>query len=183
MRHDFIEDLLHALNRVIDPNISQLREILIISGMPEKTENLRYLSFNRQVISKADRTLQFSAVAVINNRRVDQWRLEGHWQKLSQVIFSTRWTRNPLDLFINNIRCHRRLMDLLASCPMNYTLLGILDVTETTGAGLSRRRHRSVRPVLAVPGIDPDALTTVTAFESANEVRRRKLPFQRKAEG
>ena len=90
MSHDFIEDLRHALNRVVTADISKLKEILIISGMPEETENLRYMSFNRQIITEENRTMEFSAVAVINNRRAVHWRLEGYKKKISYDRFQSQ---------------------------------------------------------------------------------------------
>ena len=111
MGRDFIDDLLQALERVIPPDHKGLKEVLIVSGMPEATENLRYLSFNRQMVDEGDRCLEFSAVAVINNRRIPQWRLAGFRMQLSRLIFSAKWTRNPLDLFLNNLRCNEMLMD------------------------------------------------------------------------
>lgn len=155
MGHDFVNDLVSALDRVITPDGHRLREVLIVSGMPEASENLRYLNFNRQVVDEDNRTLTFSAVAVINNRRISQWRLAGYQRSISQLVFSSRWTRNPLDLFLNRLRCHPELMDVLSSAPSRYTLLGILEIEETQGSGLSKRRYRHIRPVVAVPGAPP----------------------------
>ena len=183
MSMDFIQDLLQALTRVLTPNEALLKEVLIVSGMPEGSENLRYLGFNRQVTEENGRRLEFSAVAVLNNRRAGRWKLSGRRRKLSQIVFNTRWTRNPLDLFLNNLRCDETLMNTLASAPGNYTLLGILTVNEIQGRGLLKRRLRSVRPVVVVPGLDGEALETIVAFEKANEINRtrlRGLPLYRK---
>lgn len=175
MGHDFICDLLDALNRVGDLDSALIKDVLIVSGLPVKTENLHYLSFNRQVIDEKEREMEFSAVAVINNRRAKKFRLEGYQKKLSQIVFSTRWTRNPLDLFLNNLRCHPAMMDLLASASADLTLMGILQVDEIEGAGLFKRHIRRVRPIIAIPGIDSDALKAVVAFETSNEIRKTKI--------
>ena len=183
MSPDFIQDLLQALTRVLTPDGALLKEVLIVSGMPEGTENLRYLGFNRQVVKENGRTLEFSAVAVINNRRAGRWKLAGRRKKLSQIVFHTRWTRNPLDLFLNNLRCDEPMMDLLGSAAGRYTLLGILTVDEIRGRGLLKRRFRSVRPVVAVAGVDEKALETIIGFEKANEIKKvrvRGLPLYRK---
>lgn len=184
MGHDFINDLLNALKRVVNPEESFLREILIVSGMPRKTEKLRYLSFNRQKIKEENRTLEFSAVAVINNRRINQWRLSGYQKKISQLIFNTRWNRNPLDLFLNRLRCDQEMMDILDSAKEDYTLLGILQVEEKTGTNiLNRRFSRRVRPVVAIAGVDDHSLKKVIDFEASNEIAKRKikgLPIYRK---
>jgi hypothetical protein len=176
MGKDFIADLLDALQRVLTPDAALLREVLIVSGMPEPTENLRYLGFNRQIVDDEKRRLEFSAVAVINNRRADQWRLDGYQKKISQIVFSTRWTRNPLDLFLNAIRCDPETTALIGSAPGRYSLLGILEIEETVGAGLTRKRVRSVRPVIAIPGIGPQKTARIAAFEDANEIRKTKVP-------
>ena len=170
MGHDFIDDLLNALKRVVTPDASVLRDILILSGMPEKTQNLCYLGYNQQRITEGGRTIEFSAVAVINNRRAPHWRLEGYAKKLSQIVFSTRWTRNPLDLFLNNIRCNAALMDILAVSEAPYTLLGILQVQERAELA-GKQVHCYVRPLLALPCLDGEALDTVAAFEKQNEIR------------
>jgi hypothetical protein len=183
MSHDFIGDLLNALTRILTPDAVRLKEILILSGMPEETDNLRYLGFNRQVVDQDGRRLEFSAVAVVNNRRVAHWRLSGVAQTLSQMVFHPHWTHNPLNLFLNLLRCNSPMMDLLASAGGDYTLIGILTVTETIGRGLFKRHYRSVRPVVAVTGIDAAGLQTVVAFEERNEIRQvklRGLPFYRR---
>ncbi len=176
MSQDFIADLLNALSRVATPDADRMKEILILSGMPENTEKLRYLSFNREAVAKAGRTLEFSAVAVINNREAGRWRLEGFWKKTSQFIFSSRWTRNPLDFFMNNLRCDSEMMNILASAEGNYTLLGILEEVKTPGSGLFKRKIRFVRPVVATPGLKAGELETTSAFEEANEIRKTKIP-------
>jgi hypothetical protein len=172
MGHDFIGDLLDALNRVVNLDSALIKDVLIVSGLPAETENLHYLSFNRQVIDAKNSVVEFSAVAVINNRRAEKFRLEGYQKKLSRIVFSTRWTRNPLDLFLNNLRCDPAMMDLLASAAADFTLMGILQVDEIEGVGLFKRRIRRVRPIIAIPGIDSDALQSVDAFETDNEIRK-----------
>ncbi len=181
MSPDFIGDLIQALYRVVPADVALMKDILIVSGMPESTENLRYLAFNRQSFREGNRTLEFSAVAVINNRRIAHWQLTGYREKISRIVFSARWTRNPMDLFINSLRCDSVLMALLASCGANYSLLGTLQVEETRGGGL--RRHRRFRPVVAVPGIDDRQLEMVVAFENAHEIRKAGIAGSRSAAG
>lgn len=175
MSHNFIDDLINALNRVVTPDVAPLKEILIVGGMPEKTENLRYLSFNRYVEGKENKSIEFSAVAVINNRRVVQWRLEGYSKKLSQMIFSTQWTRNPLDLFLSNIRCTPEILDIMNSAPAPYSLLGILQIEERQKSGFFKRKVRSIRPVLAIPGLREEDLKKVSDFERNNEIVKSKV--------
>jgi hypothetical protein len=175
MGHDFICDLLDALNRVGRLDSALIKDVLIVSGLPAKTENFHYLSFNSQVIDGKDCVMEFSAVAVINNRRAKNLQLEGYQKKLSQIVFSTRWTRNPLDLFLNSLRCHPVMMDLLASSAADFTLLGILQVDEIEGTGPFKRHIRRVRPIIAIPGADSDALKTVIAFEASNEIRNTNI--------
>ena len=100
MSTDFIDNLLKAVSRNFSSDISALKEILIISGMPEETQNIRYLSFNRQSIQEDGAIKTFSAVALINNRRATQWLLKGYARKISQLVFNPRLTRNEMDLFI-----------------------------------------------------------------------------------
>jgi hypothetical protein len=183
MVHDFIDALLQAVNRVIAPDVAALKEVLIISGMPEKTQNLRYIGFNCQIVEDSTRRFEFSAVAVINNRRAARWRLTGYPKKISQIVFSTRWTRNPLDLFLNNLRCESDVIEVLASSESDYTLFGILQVDTTEDAGFVKRKLRHVRPVVAVPHIEGARLERIIDFERANEIQRIKLvglPLYRK---
>ena len=175
MSDDFISDLIDAVRRVILPNAPLLKEILIVSGMPQAGENLRYQSFNCQTENQGDQQTEFSAVAVINNRRIDQWRLEGRRKKLSQLIFSTRWTRNPLDLFVNALRCDRDMMDLMAAAASDYTLLGILKREGPEGTGVARRTTRRLRPVVAIPNLNEDDLKVVVQFEMGCEIRHVKI--------
>ncbi len=172
---DFIEDLIHGLDRIISPDVGMLREVLILSGMPRKTENLRYMSYNRQVETERNCVAIFSAVAVINNRRAEKWQLSGTWKKISQIVFNTRWTRNPLDLFLNNLRCNQEMIALLASSRGDYTLLGIYQETRLRGAGFLERKQLRIRPVVAVPGLDPEGQRKVEAFEARNEIRKMRI--------
>lgn len=183
MGHNFIIDILNALQRVAKLDTDLLREVLIISGMPDATQNLRYIGYNQQIVAEENRTLQFSAVAVINNRRARHWQLTGYQKKISRVVFSTKWTRNPLDLFLNNLRCQPDMMALLMSCDGTYTLLGILQTEKVVGRGIFKQRLQFVQPVVAVPGLNAQTQATVAAFEAANEIRKTRvigLPFYRK---
>jgi hypothetical protein len=172
MNNDFIDDLIQAVSRVVTPNASLLKEVLVIGGMPESTQNLRYLSYNRH--SSIDRgcACEFSAVAVINNRRARNWRLTGTPKNISRWVFSTRWTRNPLDLFLNNLRCDPSIMALLADAECHYTLLGILTMRDTHGAGPKHPAGQYICPVVALPGLDAVAIQTIQAFETANQIKK-----------
>jgi hypothetical protein len=183
MGHNFINDILNALQRVATLDTELLREVLIISGMPEETQNLRYMGYNHQIVAEENRTLEFSAVAVINNRRVQQWELRGYQKKVSRVVFSAKWTRNPLDLYLNNLRCHPDMMALLMSCEASYTLLGILQTEKVVGRGFFKQRLQFIQPVVAIPGLNEQTQAMVAAFEAANEIRKTRvmgLPFYRK---
>ena len=175
MSHDLICDLLDALDRVESLDAAQVRDVLIVSGLPGETENLRYLGYNHQVFDGRDCVMTYSAVAVINNRRAEKYRLEGRRKKLSELVFNTRWTRNPLDLFLNRLRCHGAMMDLLVSAATDFTLVGILQVDRVDGTGLLKRKVRCVRPLIAIPGIDSGAMGTVATFETENEIRKSKI--------
>jgi len=175
MKNDFIDDLISAVSRVVTPNAPLLKDVLVIGGMPEPTQNLRYLSYNRHTTTEHGRSCEFSAVAVINNRRALEWQLSGYPKKISQLVFSTRWTRNPLDLFINNLRCDPTVMAVLADAPSSYTLLGILTTTDLDGARLPRHQAQYICPVVAVPGIGNPTLSTIQAFETANQIRKTGL--------
>lgn len=175
MSNDFINDLIGALDRIGTLDNALLKEILILGGMPDKTENLRYLSFNRYVYSKENKTIEFSAVAVLNNRRAEHWRLDGYHKKLSQMVFSTRWTRNPLDLFLNNLRCDSELMDIIGSANANYSLLGIQQIEELEKTGFLKRKVRSIRPVVAIPGLKDNDLNKIIDFEENNDIIKSRV--------
>lgn len=175
MKSNYIDDLIGAVTRVVRPNVPLLKEVLVIGGMPEKTQNLQYLSYNRNTAIAGGKSLEFSAVAVINNRRADEWRLTGYSQKISRWVFSTRWTRNPLDLFMNNLRCDPSVMTILERSASDYTLLGILTVADLEGDGASHRRGQYICPVVALPGIDADELKAIQAFETANQIKKAGL--------
>lgn len=172
MSSDFIDDLLGTLNRVLKIDSARLKEVLIVCGMPEKTQNLRYLNFNHQSVTQESTTLEYSAVAVINNRRARKWQLNGYRKKLSQMVFKPMWTRNPLDLFISNLRCNPEIMALLKAAEGNYTLMGILQIEEMHGTGHLKGQLRRIRPILGIPGIKDDDLKKVAAFENVNEIRK-----------
>lgn len=172
MSTDFIDDLLQTIARVMPVEGKALKELLIISGVPETTQNLRYLGFNRHVVSSESGHKAFSAVALINNRRSDRWRLGGYAQKISQIVFSPRWTRNELDLFINALRCSPDIMDLMATAAPPYSLLGLLEIQDRSDTGIFKRWSRRIRPFLGIPGLDAKAIESVAAFEHLNEIRK-----------
>lgn len=172
MKNNYIDALIHSVARVVEPNVPLLKDVLVIGGMPDKTQNLQYLSYNRDTTVARGLSCEFSAVAVINNRRVSGWQLTGYPKKISRWVFSTRWARNPLDLFLNNLRCSPSVISVLADAASNYTLLGILTETDLHKTGLTNRRAEYIRPVLAVPDIEINALPTIQAFESANQIKK-----------
>lgn len=172
MKNNYIDDLIHSVARVVKPNVPLLKDVLVIGGMPDKTQNLQYLSYNRDTTLARGLSCEFSAVAVINNRRASEWQLTGYPKKISRWVFSTRWARNPLDLFINNLRCNPSVMSVLAGATSNYTLLGILTETDLQGSGLTNRRAQYICPVVAVPGLEVNALQIIQAFESANQIKK-----------
>ena len=172
MSADFVDDLVQAVHRNIIPDTDGLKEVLIISGMPEETQNLRYLGFNRQRIQESTTTKYFSAVAIINNRRANRWLHTGYIKVVSQLIFNPRWTRNELDLFINAIRCSPDIISLIDSSQSAFSLLGILEIEDHNNAGIFKRWSRLIRPVLAIPGLDASGLETVATFEQSNEIRK-----------
>jgi len=172
MSANFIDDLLEAVLRVFKPDVSALKEILIISGMPEETQNIRYLSYNRQVVQEDAAIKAFSAVALINNRRAAQWLLTGYSKAISQIIFSPRWTRNEMDLFISALRCSPDTVALLSSTAAAYSLMGILEIEDRGNKGIFKRWSRRIRPALIVPGLDAIGQKSIATFEHANEIRK-----------
>ena len=86
MNKNFIDELIQAVSRVVTPNAPLLKEVLVIGGMPEQAQNLRYLSYNRHTTMELGRSCEFSAVAVINNRRAEEWQLTGYPKKVSRWV-------------------------------------------------------------------------------------------------
>ena len=84
-------------------------------------------------------------------------------------------TRNPLDLFLNAVRCDTNIMDILKAAAFDYTILGLLQIEETQNSRLLKRKRRHIRPVLAVPGLSEEALAAIVAFEHNHEIRNTKL--------
>jgi len=175
MYNDFVDDLIHAVNRVVTPNIPLLKDVLVIGGMPEKTQNLKYLSYNRNVTISKGRSCEFSAVAVLNNHRISRWKLSGYSKKVSGWVFSTRWTRNPLDLFLNRLRGDSSMMKILSQAGSPYTLLGILHMTDLVGNGDKSQPPQYIRPVVALPGADTDAMKVIQTFEAENQIQKSGL--------
>ena len=172
MSQNFINDLIDSVNRVASPDVCQLKEILILCGMPAETKNIRYLSFNYHIGTQGDRTHIFSAVAVLNNRRMADFRLRGNRKKISEIIFNKKWTFNPLDFFLNRLRCDPGMMDIMAASVSDYTLLGIVKQEKSRGQGYYRHKYVEIHPVVAIPGISDWDLKHVTDFEAANHIRK-----------
>ena len=172
MSADFVDDLLKAVERVFSSDWTYLKEIIIISGTPEKTQNLRYLSYNRKVLTKGASKTAFSAVALINNRGAEEWLLKGYARKISQFVFSPLWTSSKVDLFLNALRCSPDVIACIATAGAPYSLFGILEVEDPPDSGIFKHWSRRIRPILAIPGLDDKGMEIITAFEKANEVRK-----------
>jgi len=172
MSQDFINDLINSVNRAAKPDVRQLKEILILCGMPTRTKNIRYLSFNYHTMAQDDRTHIFSAVAILNNRRISHFRLRGNRKKISKIIFNKKWAFNPLDFFLNRLRCDSGIMDMMAVSDSDYTLVGILKQEKISGQGYYRHKYVEINPVIAIPGINDWDLKRVTDFEAANHIRK-----------
>ena len=172
MSEDFINDLISSVNRVASPDVRQLKEILILCGMPARTKNIRYLSFNRHAMTEDGRISVFSAVAVLNNRRISHFRLRGNRKKISNIIFNKKWAFNPLDFFLNRLRCDSVVTDIMAASVSDYTLMGILKQEKSRGQGYYRHKYVEINPVVAIPGISDWDLKCVTDFETANHIRK-----------
>jgi hypothetical protein len=125
------------------------------------------------VAHEGERTLLFSAAALINNHRIGNWRLAGYREKVSQIVFNPRWTRSPLDLFLIRLRGDATVMDILGAAAARYTLMGILYSEERLPGRLIRRKRYRCRPTVVVPGIDANAQAAIEAFEKANEIKRK----------
>ena len=182
MSHYLINEMIRALYRVVEPDPAELTEVLVISGMPDKTQNIKYLAYNRHVVTHGNRMIEFSATAVINNRMTSTWRLDGYKRKLSRIVFNKQWTRNPLDIFINNIRCDHAVMDTLAWSAGPFTLFGIVNVSELSGNGLIKFEKTSIKPIIAAPGLEERALKIIVDFENRNTISKRNVrgfPLQR----
>lgn len=178
-----IDDLLHALSRVLPPDRGVLQPALSQGGLPSATQSLRYLPFNRQLINETNRMRLYSAMAVLNNRRAQQFSLDGARKRISQLIFSERWCRNPLDLYLNKLRCEPEIIALMDAAAADYTLFGILQIDEVEDKRFLKRRFRSLRPVLAIPHLDADDAKMLAAFENAATIRKvktRGLPIYKK---
>ena len=104
-------------------------------------------------------------------------------KRISQVIFSERWCRNPLDLYLHKLRCEPEIIALMDAASADYTLFGILQIDEVEDKRFLKRKFRSLRPVLAIPRLDEDAAEILVAFESAatiKKVKTRGLPIYKK---
>lgn len=172
MSQNYINDLIEAATRAARPDVRQLKEILILCGMPGETKNIQYLSFNNHTWTEGECAFTFAAVAVLNNRRAAEFRLKGNQKKISQIIFHKLWTFNPLDYFLNRLRCNSEMMDIMAAASSDYTLLGILTQEKERGKGYYRHKYLEIQPVAAIPKLSEYELKRVIEFETTNHIRK-----------
>jgi hypothetical protein len=66
-------------------------------------------------------------------------------------------------------------MDIIGSANAHYSLLGILQIDELEKTGFLKRKVRSVRPVVAIPGLKDDDLKKIIDFENNNEIVKSKV--------
>jgi hypothetical protein len=66
-------------------------------------------------------------------------------------------------------------MDMIGSANAHYSLLGILQMDELEKTGFLKRKVRSVRPVIAIPGLKDNDLEKIIDFENNNEIVKSKV--------
>lgn len=175
-----IDEVVAGLRRVVEPDHKLFEDVILHSGVPSKTQSLKYMRYNRQVVTQSDRTISLSVVALVNNRMARKFRLQGLKRRLSQKIFSL--SGSLMDRFINNLRCDDELTRLMASASGDFTAIGVLHVEEMDRAHLFKRKIHRIHPVIVIPGIDLQDLERVVEFERRNEVKKvrmRGLPLYR----
>ena len=179
MGADFIDDLLQAVHRVFPSDVTSLKEILIISGMPEETQNLRYLSYNRQAVEKDAVKNSLFGRGLDKQPPRSALVAKGLFQNNESACLSARVGPATNSIYLS-MPYAAPPISLHCSGAANaaYTLLGILEIEDRGSAGIFKRWTRRIRPVLAVPGLDEAALKMIAAFEHANEIRR-SAPSQR----
>jgi hypothetical protein len=166
MHGDFLDELLGALDRVGPLDHERLKAVLILGGWPEQTQSLRYLADNHQRIHE-EAGLVFSAVAVINNSRVVQWRLEGWRRWLNRlVVYPIETKRPPGDRLLHRLRRDAAITGLMAASRKSYTLFGMLRIEPAQPMAATCE----IRPVIALPGLNVGELAQVKKFEAENRL-------------
>lgn len=163
-----VDALLDALEGIVQADREPLRTVIEESGLPEGSQRIRYMHYNRQVLQENDRTVSFSVVAVIHNRTMGKFRLRGVFRKLSRRVFA--FSRNRMDVFINNLRCDDTLPLRMEASPVPYSLFCMVRVDEIHRGRFFRRYYRRIRPAVVVCGLSDAERRMVEAFEQANEV-------------
>ena len=157
---------------VVEDSANLLRDGMSAMVEFRSAEQAHTLAVPRKALVDRGRRAAFSAVAVINNRRIGNWRLDGYRRNISRWVLNPRWTSSPVDVFLNNLRCNPEMMDLLQSANCAYTLLGILKVQELEGTGHLKKGLHRIRPVVAVPGLVDADVEKLASFEEVNEIRK-----------
>ncbi len=169
MSRDFLDEMLDALQRIGPLDLQRIKEMLVLCALPEETEDLRYLADNRQVFSLAEANVTFSAVAVINNRRIGKWRRRGIRKALDWIFFRPLWSQcTPSEFFLSRLRGDSRMLHLMAASRSDYTLLGTLRIVPLNSA----TGRPEIRPVIALAGLNAAELEKVRGFETRHRLYR-----------
>jgi hypothetical protein len=67
------------------------------------------------------------------------------------------------------------MIGLLTASKSDYTLLGILQESQSRGGGFLERKMVRIRPVVAIPDIGAAAFAKLEAFEIRNEIRKMRI--------
>lgn len=168
-----VKQLIECVERILPPDYTLFRKVLLEVCPMDSTQSIQYLPYNQQVAYDGNRTFTLSLVAALNNRRAHKYGHGGVCKSLSRLAFVG--TSNLMDTYINRIRCDEEIIDAMAAAKGDASVLGILQVDEIQRGRMIKKRLRSIRPLVLVPGVGDTTLRTILAFEERNEIAKKKV--------
>jgi hypothetical protein len=171
--------LIDGIEKVLPPDQELFRDAILEDGVLEPTQSIRYLPYNQQEHPNGDDTIRLSLVALLNNRRMEKYHLKGLKLRLNRYLML--FNRNHLDRFVNLVRCDAKLIRILASSSVEYSVLGIVTIDS-----IRRRRYffnqrlRTIRPLMLVTGVLEADLPYLDLFAEEHkieQVKRLGLPL------
>jgi len=116
-----------------------------------------------------------SLVVLFNNPAMERFFLKGMREKISRLVFKLSF--NDMDRFIRSVRLDWKLLQIMATAPGEFSIMGIVQRDEVQRKRFIRRRCRSIYPLLLIPTADASSHDRILQFEKQHAIPKIKIPL------
>jgi len=167
--------LIGNIQRILPPDTAMFHEAILQAGAPDAGQPMRYLPFNRQIHRDGDLITALSLVVLFNNPAMERFILKGVRERISRLVY--KFSFNNMDCFIRSVRLDWKLLQIMATAPGEFSIMGIVQRDEVQRKRLIRRRCRYIYPLLLIPTGDKTSYDYILQFEKRHTIPKIKIPL------